>query len=68
MLCVTDSSVEIALSEDRQDVLDTRTGRLPKDVISPHSVDVLLYRSSDIPMGKQRLRVPDQGARFDNPG
>jgi len=49
---------EVTLPENRQDGLDTRTGRLPKDVISLHLADVLVYRSINIPVGKQRLRVP----------
>src|SRR5271166_5297887 len=59
---------EVALPEDRQDVLDTRAGRFAKDVIPLHPVNVLVYRSIDIPMGKQRLRVPNQGSRFDDFG
>jgi hypothetical protein len=59
---------EVALPENRQDGLDPRTGRLPKDVITLHPANVLAYRSTNIPVGKQRLSVPDQGSRFDNFG
>ena len=39
-----------------------------KDVVPLHPVNVLVYRSIGIPMGKQPLRVRNQGPRFDDFG
>jgi len=68
--CFRDSFFrEVALPEDRQDGLDTRTGRLPKDVIPLHPADVLVYRSTNIPPLPShifRLFLASCGPRFFN--
>jgi hypothetical protein len=67
--CVRDRFfTEVSLAKNGQDVSDTRPRRFAEHVVALDPINVFGGGGSRVPLGQERLRVPNQRPGLDDPG